>query len=487
MKVRIAFVIVITWVGLVLGSDQVRADDAALAQAEQHFNKAQTLYKEGKYEEAALEFAAAYQAKDLPPFLFNIGASYEKLAKANPSKLEYWDQAIQYYRQYIEAEANAQDRGEIEARIKVLEGERDRIKAAMTAMQKPEEVQTSAKVEELAEAAIRGLVVVESEPPNANIYLDDKTKAPIGKTPWSGTLEGTHTIYLERSGYKPREMSISPSPDRLVVVSVALAEEGFLGWVDIIANVPGADIYIDDKSVGVFGKTPYSGNLKPGKHKIWIAAEGYKEYATELEVVAGKAHSVNAKLEGSPLGYLQISGKSTERAMIYIDGELVCKRGPCRKAIQQGMHRVLIKRPGYKSYERVVEIQARTETVLNVKLARKQGRGDAVWSYIFSAAFAGGGVYLSLRARDLHDQIAAEIAQGAPPPDSSDPRFTHGKLFAGGADVAYGIAAIFFVAGVYNTFRDKGPASTGSLDMRSIALEPQIGPGYAGLGMEVTW
>jgi tetratricopeptide (TPR) repeat protein len=487
MNLRIALVISITCAGLLGPAAPAAAQDAALAQAEQHFNRAQALYQEGKYEEAAVEFQAAYQARALPPFLFNIGASFEKLAKAEPGKIENWDKAISYYSKYLEADPKAEDGKAIQERIKVLESERQRIKDEMASSEEPKEMKPSAKVEALEEVTIRGLVVIESEPSSAFIYLDNKKKGPLGKTPWSGTIEGAHTIYLERKGYKPREMAISPSPDKLLVLSFALAEEDYLGWIEITSNVPGADIYIDDKAVGVFAKTPFSGNLKPGKHRIWITSEGYDEYAAEVDVVAGQTHAVTARLEGAPVGYISVRGKSTEKATIYLDGEVLCKRGPCRKAVRQGKHTVEVKRPGYKSYRRTVELEAKTEISMDVKLAKKPGRGDAVWAYAFSAAFAGGGVYLGLRSQSLHDELKVEIEQGAPPPDSSDPRIKRGKYFTIGADVAYGLAGITFLTAIYYTLRDKGPPSSGSVDIRALSLQPQLAPGYAGLGMEVTW
>lgn len=486
MRVRILSLCSILCLALVAAAGSAVADDG-LAKAESHFNKAQMLYADGKYEEAAAEFQAAYDARDLPPFLFNIGAAYEKLAKADPSKLDNWEKAIDFYNKYLKADPKADDRDAIKKRIKVLKGELKRLQGEMKKTDQPEEVKTSDKVEKLEEVGIRGLVVIESEPAGANIYLDDKTKGPVSKTPWSGSLEGEHTIYIERKGYRQHEMTISPSPDKLMVLKVALAEEDYLGWVEITSNVPGAEVYVDDKDVGAYTRTPFSGNMKPGKHTIWVTSEGYDEFSQEIEVVAGETIAINAKLKGSPVGYLTVGGAGIESSKIYADGKVLCKQGPCRRALKEGKHRIVVKRSGYKPYKRTVRIQPKTEMSLKVDLAKKPGRGDALVAFIFGAAFAGGGVFLSLQAQGLYDDLEAEIAAGAPPPDPSDPRFTRGKLFTAGADVAYGIAGITLLTAVYYTFRDKGPKSKGTVDARAVALEPQIGLDYAGLGMEVSW
>jgi hypothetical protein len=62
-----------------------------------------------------------------------------------------------------------------------------------------------------------------------------------------------------------------------------------------------------------------------------------------------------------------------------------------------------------------------------------------------------------------------------------------GKIFAIAADVTFAIAGVTALTAIYYTFRDKGQPSTGLIDVRAMALSPQIGPGYAGVGMEVSW
>ena len=107
------------------------------------------------------------------------------------------------------------------------------------------------------------------------------------------------------------------------------------------------------------------------------------------------------------------------------------------------------------------------------------------------AAFAGGGVFLSLQAQGIHDDLSDEIGAASPPPDSRDPRFQRGKIFTVSADAAYALATVTLLTAVYYTLRDKGPPSRGTIDVRAVALEPvlnpQVGPGYAGLGMEWRW
>src|SRR5690348_3165242 len=106
MRLKLRLAALVLGVGL-LGSGSVRADDPAapgqldaqMEQAKPHFEKANDLYSRQLFTEAAIEFAAAYDAKPLPAFLFNEAVAYEKaknLAKA-----------IEIFRAYLHENPNA--------------------------------------------------------------------------------------------------------------------------------------------------------------------------------------------------------------------------------------------------------------------------------------------------------------------------------------------------------------------------------------------
>ena len=477
MKLR--FLLVISLL-LVAWSAPAAADDS-LNKAREAFDQGQALFEQQQFEESATSFLAAYEARPFAAFLYNAALAYEKARN--------YEQAIAHYKRYLaeQTSIDAAEKADIEQRVAVFEAELQR-----RAEQPPPEgdagppsEEPSEDVKNLADARIRGLVVIESRPQGAYLYLDDKKGEPLGRTPWNGTLEGEHTVFLESQGFKPVEEKITAATDKMVNLVVVLAEEDYLGWVDIRANVPGANIYIDDK-VAVFRRTPYSGNIKPGKHKVWVTKEGYDEFFTEIDIVPGQTHEVRAELSGGEVGYINVRGRDVEKIRLYVDGKKVCD-GPCRWPVAEGAHTVKITRSGHKSYSRTIDVRQKTETTIRPDLAAKPSRADAVWAYIFAAAFTGGGVYLGMQAQDLEDEIAADIAAGNPPPDQEDPRFFRGKLFAIGADAAYTLGAATFVAAIYYTFRDKGRPSTASTDVSSIAITPTIGPDYAGFGAEVRW
>jgi hypothetical protein len=486
LRVLLAFSFALT---LLFTAGRAHAQSPEWKAAQSAFDQAQGAYLAGNYDLAAEGFKKAYDARRMAQFLFNIGAAYHMKGKKTSDPASY-KLAVEYYKKYVSEDPKADDRKDVEKVIGVLEEELKRLAAAPPTggdPTNPPATTPSEQVQALGEVKVRGLIVIESEPQGANIYINGKEKGPFAQTPWSGSMEGEFQYLVEKRGYKSKEGRTSADPSRLMVLQIVLSEEDYLGWLEIKSNVPGADIFLDDKNIGAIGKTPFSGNFKPGKHKVWISADGYEESEHDIEIIAGETHEIASQLKGSPVGYLNVRGLGIEASEILVDGEVVCPRGPCRKPIKEGRRRITVRRPGYKTYSTTVDVQAKTEISVKAMLSKKPGRGDAVVAYVFSAAFLGGGIYLGMEANKIHDELRTAIDTGDPPIDQDDPRFAKGKYMAIGANAAYGLAGIIGLAAVYYTFRDKGASSTATLDVRALALTPVIGPEYSGLSMELSW
>jgi PEGA domain len=494
MHSRVVFVV---WMAICALAAPAHAQSAeALKKAQSAFDQAQLDYLQGKYDEAALGFQDAYAARSFPQFLYNVGASFHMKGK-KASDPDAYQKAVDAYRKYLAAEPQATDKAKVEKAIGVLEAEIKRLKEAPPAAPgtgsgsadpaAAPPAAPSAEVQQLGDVKPRGLVVIESDPSNATIYLDDKRKGPFATTPWSGTLEGDHKVIIEKRGYTVVDKLVSADPTKLFVLAASMSQQSFLGWIEISSNVPGADIFVDDKAAGSIGRTPLSQNIKPGKHTFWISADGYDEYKQEIEVIPNETHAIKAQLKGAPVGKLNVTGLGIEDATIYVDGKVLCERGPCLKSIQEGEHTITVTRPDFKPYTKRIRIQAKTETQTRITLARKPGRSDAIVAGVLAGVFIGGGAYLGLEANKLRDDLRAEIDTGTVPPDSNDPRFLRGKIFAIGADAAFALGGITALTAIYYAFREKGAPSTGLIDVRALALRPEVGPGYAGLGMGVSW
>jgi hypothetical protein len=494
MQFRVFIAIALAIAALATREVSAQSPDA-LKKAQASFDQAQSDYLQGKYDEAAKGFQEAYASRPFPQFLYNVAASFHMKGK-KASDIESYKKAVEYYRQYLKEEPTATDKPRVEKAVGVLEAEIKRLNelAAQAANQgsgagsgsaAAPPVTASQEVQQLGDVKVRGLVVIVTEPQNATIYLDDKKKGKFAETPWSGSIDGEHKLIIEKRGYKPLETVISADPTKLIQFVSVMSQEDYLAWIEVTSNVPGADIYIDEKSIGAVGKTPLvpGQNIKPGKHTFWITAEGYNEYSETIDIAPGETKKVHANLSGSPVGKLTVGGIGIEDSRILIDGQVLCEQGPCLKSVPEGSHVIEVSRDGFKTYKRRIQITAKTETTIKVTQAPAPGRGDAIVAYVFAGIFGGAAAYLGTRANTLHDDLKADISS-SPPIDNNDPRFLRGKIFAISADACFAFGGIALLTAVYYTFRDKGPPTTAQIDVRTLALTPQFNSNFAGIGME---
>lgn len=123
------------------------------AEAKSHFERGSVLFDLQRYDEAATEYEAAYEARPDPALLFNLGQAYRAARKP--------ERAIRAYTSFLRRTPQAKNRAEIEARIeemKALEIQQKKDAEAATAA-------AEAKAKADAEAAKAPPPVVETPPP----------------------------------------------------------------------------------------------------------------------------------------------------------------------------------------------------------------------------------------------------------------------------------------------------------------------------------
>jgi len=434
------------------------AQDAALQEAKALFDEGQKLYVAGNYGPAAESFMAAYAKKPYPAFLFNAAVCREKGAALN--------EAIDLFSRYLTSgKPEAQERADIEQRIAAL-----RARLAAPAEAPPPE-------QPLPEVQPRGLVVVESKPAGATVYLDDKRKGPVGTTPWSATLEGTHTVFVESKGFKPEKKDIVAQSDKMVELYIALSEEHYLGWIEVISSPPGADVYFDSLEAGAFGKTPWAGNFKPGKHKIWIEREGFERWHEEINLERGKTMSINAQLQKVSFGYLVISGKTARGAEVTIDDKrAVCTKLPCRIKVEPGAHTVEIEKDGKKDLEVDFEVESAEEARLDVELMPAPSRVSGYVSLVLTAGFVGTGLYFGNKSKTDREDLESEAGSFDSVVSPEDPRFKDVRNNAIIADGLFLLGGIAGISTLYYFLRNPGPDSTGDVENVSLAILPVPAP-----------
>src|SRR5262252_3637035 len=368
-----ALVLVAGRTGVAGGAGEESTPDKALTSAKEAFESAQNAFVRGEYAVAAERFLSAYEHKPYPAFLFNVAVSYEKLKQ--------FEKAKEYFTKYLEKDPNANDAAQVKLRLDVINqllappplpppppppppppGGTEQAPPGGTppagtppagtppagtppagtppagtppSATPPPPPTTPPPV--LSEIETKGLVVIDSKPQGATIYLNDKRQGPFGKTPWQGSLESKPVrLILESKGWKPEERAISPRSDKLIDVYIALSEEHYLGWIEITSNVVGADLFIDRKDIGAIGRTPFTGQLKPGKHTIFLEKFGYDPVAREIDVAPGTATQHTMNLSPSQKGWVAINGRGVSGGRLIIDDKFACAT-PCRTEVTHGV------------------------------------------------------------------------------------------------------------------------------------------------------
>jgi hypothetical protein len=440
---------------------QEEAADPALQEAKAAFEEAQALFTKDQFADAAAKFLLAYDKKPFSSFLFNAAVAFEKAKE--------FQKAADIFQRYLAVDPQARDAAEVKTRI-------DTLKAALAPAAAPGVAAPAAPAPVLPAMATKGLVIIESKPAGANVYLDDTSKGVFATTPWPGSLEPKPVrLILEAKGFKRETRDIVPRSDRILELYIAMSEEHFLGWIEVISNVPGADVFIDRQEIGAIGRTPYTGHLKPGKHKLWVQRAGYETAEKDIDVGPGTAttHTINLEVVG--FGTLR-GGKSTEGGKLLVDGTPSCDL-PCEQQLKPGDHSLKVQKEDMEDYEGRLTVNRADLTTMDLSYSPKPGRGKAWTEAVFSVAFFAGGIVLGVKGNQIKDQINNDIKDTSKLLSTSDSRKSTGKLYYIGADVCFGLGLVTAALATWG-FLESGPPSTATFKTTNIA-----GPAPVKLGL----
>jgi hypothetical protein len=462
----------------VTAADEPSASDPALQEAKFSFEEAQVLYTKDQFEEAAAKFMMAFDKKPFSSFLFNSAVAHEKAKNL--------EKAVEAFQKYVDIDPQARDAADVKARIESLKAAiapTPPVQAGQPAPEKP-----AAPVPVLPAIATKGLVIIDSKPPGATIYIGDKAKGVFATTPWQGSLEPKPVrLLFEAKGFKPEERQISPRTDKILEIYISLSEQHFLGWIEVVSNVPGADVFIDRQEIGAIGRTPYTGHLKPGKHTLWVQHAGYETARKEIEVEPGTASTQTINLDVVGFGVLRAGNKANEGGRLFVDGSPVCAL-PCEPQLKPGDHVLQVKKEGMENYDGRVSVNRADAISMDLVYSPKPSRAKAWTDGIFSAAFLAGGIYLGVKGNHVKDDIGGDIKDLTKQINSGDSRSKTGKYYYIGADVCFGLSVVTGVLALWN-FLESGPPSTATLrttnaanpEPKKFGFAPMDVPNGAGL------
>jgi hypothetical protein len=234
---------------------------------------------------------------------------------------------------------------------------------------KENQVQTFAPtIKEIAKPKY-GVVVVEADIADAEVYIDgnkhpDNTPAII-----NNVIEGVHVIEVKKPPGLPwkQTIEVKAGQQSKVRADLAATQNGGVGVVRVLSDAQGARAFIDGTDMG---SVPVDiKDVKAGDHIVQVKAAGFQPSERHVTVTAGGSQIVKFDLNtevSADSGLLKVVSTAVE-AMVFIDGAAVGKV-PQEKRLAQGEHPVVVRLEGFKPFEQKVRIEAGQTLTLQADL-----------------------------------------------------------------------------------------------------------------------
>jgi hypothetical protein len=152
----------------------------------------------------------------------------------------------------------------------------------------------------LSQGAFMSFLRVAANVRGAHIWIDDpkRTKAEWGTTPYGELVTaGTHEVQVEIPGFMPltTQVTLEHGEQKELEVRLGRVDHGF---IRVDADAAAASVKVDGAEKGTWksGEAPLDVQLKSGKHRLEIEADGRKRYDGDVEVPKGQILPVHAKL-----------------------------------------------------------------------------------------------------------------------------------------------------------------------------------------------
>jgi len=230
---------------------------AAQAQAFTRFERGKAFTESQDYAAALAEFEAAYRLTSNFVVVWYIAVSQKNLFR-------YAD-ALETLKKYLRdggKEIPDDKRRRAEMEIQVIRGL-------------------------MAELLLRG-------PKGAKVVVDDRA---VGAFPFAEPLllgPGTHKVVVTRPGFETKELSVRVVSGEKKTIDIELSAVKIKeAQLSIRSKPAGASLSIDNKRVG---KTPWSGGLRPGGHRVRAVLKGYVPLDQEVVLTAGQIRPLSLQL-----------------------------------------------------------------------------------------------------------------------------------------------------------------------------------------------
>ena len=199
-------------------------------------------------------------------------------------------------------------------------------------------------------------------PKNAVVTIDGNQQTVSTDGEYSAMLPyGSHTYKVEAGGYISKSGSFTISSSDMTPINVSLVSA--MATVSVTCPTPAVSLYVDKKSVGTI---PWTGSLKEGMHLVEAKKEGYRSQQRTINLSKQQKLDVAFTELAAIQGNLSVNYKPFG-ADVYVDGKKIGQSPRVFNGLLVGNHKVEIKKDGYGTDSKTVNIlEGQTATLAGV-------------------------------------------------------------------------------------------------------------------------
>ena len=185
----------------------------------------------------------------------------------------------------------------------------------------------------------------------------------------------------------------------------------------------GANVFVNQRSAGMVGVTPFTLKLMPGAHTIIVDTDGYEAQSRQVSLAKDSARELFFQLfPTDQMGALKFM-ISERDADVMVNNRRI-GRSPIREEMRlpSGSHDVLVIKPGYTTWRSKVTIKAGETNRVQIDLLPEQvitSESTTVSPDLYpmltvtaGVLMAGGAVVLGSQAQSLYDKLESRSSQG---------------------------------------------------------------------------
>ncbi|MFN3266637.1 MAG: PEGA domain-containing protein [Deinococcales bacterium] len=211
-----------------------------------------------------------------------------------------------------------------------------------------------------------GVLQINSNVRGAQVFINNVL---AGNTPLSfNAPAGQHSVRVTANGFRDQTQTVTVRGGQTISLNFNLQPIVQNGTIQVVSNVANAQVFVDNV---LSGNTPANITVPAGQHTVRVAAPGFQDFNTTVNVSAGGVVNVRAVLQAIiQNGTLQVVAPNN--AQVFINNNLQ-GTGSGQITVPAGQYTVRVTAPGFQDFVTTVSVQPGQTTTVRADLQPLSG------------------------------------------------------------------------------------------------------------------